>query len=191
MQKKRMNGVVLTLMLGVASVLGAQGHDHDRSPADTGRAARMQRMAAHINKELGLTDDQAAKLKGTFERFEPQRRRIMERQRSIREALRGQLQPGVAANGDSVSRLLDAKQQNRAALVQLGRDADRDLAGFLSPVQRARLEMMRERMMAGRGRMHGGPGRGMHGMHGMDGQGWDHRGGHGGEQHGGDGDGDE
>ena len=123
-------------------------------------------MEAHIKQDLGLTDDQAAKLHATHERFEPQRRKIMERGRAIHEALRGQLQPGVAANADSVTKLLDARQQNRAALMQLGREADKELAGYLTPVQRARLEMKRERIRA-RGRMHG-PG--------MHGHGWGHPG---------------
>jgi Spy/CpxP family protein refolding chaperone len=171
---QKMNGVIVMLLLVVASTLAAQG----KSPTDTGRAARLQRMEDHVRKELGLTDDQAAKLHATRERFEPQRHRIMERQRAIHEGLRSQLQPGVAANADSVSKLLDARQQNRAALVQLGRDSDRELAGYLTPVQRARLEMMREHMMM-HGRMHGPGGmRGMREMRGMGGQGGEQHDGH-------------
>ena len=169
----KMKGTALGMLLIVAPALAAQG----KSPADTGRAAMMQRMEAHVKKELGLTDDQAAKLRATHERFEPQRRKLMERQRAIHEALRGQLQPGVAANADSVSKLLDARQQTRAALVQLGRDGDRELAGYLTPVQRARAEMMHEHMMMRqRMRMHG-PG-GMWGKRGMGEQGGDPHGGH-------------
>jgi Spy/CpxP family protein refolding chaperone len=157
---QKMNGMIVMMLVVAASTLAAQ----HKSPADTGRAAMMQRMEDRVKKELGLTDDQAAKLHATHERFEPQRRRIMERQRALHEALRGQLRPGVAANADSVNKLLDARQQNRAALMQLGRDADRELAGYLTPVQRARLEMMREHMhmMMAHGRMHG-PGPGMRG----------------------------
>src|SRR5882672_8219763 len=129
----RMNGPIFALMLAVTSTLAAQHN----MPADTGHAGMMKRMEDHVRKELGLTDDQAAKLHATHERFEPQRHKIMERQRAIHEALRGQLQPGVAANADSVTKLLDARQQNRAAMIQLGRDADRELAGYLNPVQRA------------------------------------------------------
>jgi Spy/CpxP family protein refolding chaperone len=149
--QEKMYTLVSVLLLVAAPALAAQG----RSPADTGRAAMMQRMEDHVRKELGLTDDQAAKLHATHQRFEPQRRKIMERGRAIHEALRGQLQPGVAANADSVNKLLDARQQNRAAMMQLGRDADRELAGFLTPVQRARLEMMMDHTMMARGRMHG------------------------------------
>jgi Spy/CpxP family protein refolding chaperone len=155
--KKMMNGMAWVLLFVAAPALAAQG----RSPADTGRAARMQRWEAHTRKQLGLTDDQAAKLRATRERFMPQRRDIMQRERAIHEGLRGQLQPGVAANPDSVRKLLDAHMQVRVALTQLDRDQDRDLAAFLTPVQRARIEMMDEHMLMRR--MAGGHGRGMRG----------------------------
>jgi Spy/CpxP family protein refolding chaperone len=122
-----------------------------------------RRMEATIKKDLNLTDDQAAKLHATHDKFEGQRRDLMKRGQGVREALRGQLQPGVAANTDSVKKLLDARQQIMASFAQLGRDMDRELATYLSPVQRARIELLHERMMArGRGMMrdgrHGGPG---------------------------------
>ena len=164
----RMNGIACALLLAVAPALAAQGRDHDRSPSDTGRAARMQRWQGHMRAQLGLTDDQAAKLRATREKFMPQRRDIMQRERAIHQGLRGQLQPGVAANTDSVRKLLDAHMGVRVALAQLDRDQDRELSVFLTPVQRARIEMMYEHMMMRR--MAGGHGRGMRG--GMRGQGW-------------------
>ena len=119
--------------------------------------------------EPGLTDDQATKLHATHEKFFPQRRAAMDKGRAIHEALRGQLQPGVAANADSVRKLLDTWQQSRASMLQLDRDLDKELATYLTPVQRARMLMMREHMMGDRMRGHGegmgdmdGPG-GMHG----------------------------
>lgn len=173
--QKKMKGMALGMLLVAAPALAAQ----HKSPADTGHAAMMQRMETRVKQELGLTDDQAAKLHATHERFFPQHRDVMQRQRALHEALRGQLQPGVAANSDSVRKLLDARQQNLAALMQLGRDLDRDLAAYLTPVQRARVEMMHEHMMM-RMRMHGPGGRGMRGMRGMPGMG-----GQGGDPHGG------
>ena len=153
--KNTMTGIAWVLLFVAAPALAAQG----KMQADTGRAARMQRWEGHMRTELGLTDEQAAKLHATQERFSPQRRDVMQRARAIHEGLRSQLQPGVAANSDSVRKLLDAHQQIRAALAQLDRDQDRELAASLTPVQRARREMMYEHMMM-RGRMHG-PGRGM------------------------------
>lgn len=167
--KTMMNGVAWALLLVAAPALAAQ----HRSPGDTARRAEMrQRLEARVKKDLGLTDDQAAKLRATKDRFQTQRRDVMQRQRAIHEALRGQLQPGVAANADSVRKLLDAGLQGRSALLQLDRDQDKELATYLTPVQRARIEM---RVLHSRHRgMRGGPGRrggheGMGEMRGMQG----------------------
>jgi hypothetical protein len=70
----------------------------------------------------------------------------MVRQRAVLQGLRGQLQPGVAADADSVRRLLDAREQNRDAAMQLDRDEDKEMTAYLSPVQRARYQLMRQRL---------------------------------------------
>ncbi|HUL04040.1 MAG TPA: hypothetical protein VLV16_12505 [Gemmatimonadales bacterium] len=157
-----MKRMAVLLLLAVAPALTAQ------VPRDTaGRKARREefqrRMEATVKKDLNLTDDQAAKLHATQEKFLGQRRDLMQRSRDIGEALRGQLQPGIAANPDSVKKLLDLRQQLWSSRAQLARDMDRELATYLTPVQRARIELLHERMMArGRGMMrggrHGGPG---------------------------------
>src|SRR5258705_325576 len=170
-----MTRMTLVLLLAAVPSLAAQG----KSPADTGRSPDMQRRRdefrqrheARGKQELGLTDDQAAKLHATEQRFMQQRHDLMTRGRAIREGLHGQLQPGVAANGDSVRKLLDARQATRATMAQIDRDQDKEMAVYLTPVQRARYEMMHERMM--RARMHGpgGPGGGMEGPDGHPGHG--------------------
>lgn len=131
-----------------------------QNPADTGSAARRQRREAWVSQALGLTTDQAAKLDATRARFAPQRRALMERRRAILQGLRGQLQPGIAANADSVRKLLDARDQNRGAFAQLQRDEEKEVAGYLSPVQRARLDLLRERFVGMRLRREGRGGRG-------------------------------
>ena len=150
-----MKRIALLLLFAAAPALAAQ------TPADTGRAGRMRQhreefqrqREARLREALHLTDDQAAKLKATEQRFGDQRRAVMERQRTLQQALRGQMQPGVAANADSVRKLLDAHDQNQGALAQLRRDQDREMAGYLTPLQRARLQLMRSRFARlGRGR---------------------------------------
>ncbi len=137
-----MNRIVMLILLAAASGLAAQ------TPADSGPAARLHK-PARWREALGLSDEQAGKLKATQQRFGDQRRTILERQRALSVALRGQLRPGVAANVDSLRKLLDVREQNESALAQLWRDENREMAGYLSPLQRARLQLMRERM-AGR-----------------------------------------
>jgi hypothetical protein len=43
-------------------------------------------------------------------------------------------------------KLLDARQENRAAMLQLERDEDKEIAHYLSPVQLARYQLMRQRL---------------------------------------------
>ncbi len=140
-----MNRIAWLLLL-MPSLVAAQ------NPPDTGSAARRQRREAWVSQALGLTADQTVKLEATRARFAPQRRAIMERARAIRAGLRGQLQPGIAANGDSVRKLLDAREQNRGAFFELQRDEEKEIAGYLSLVQRARLDLLRERFAGTRSR---------------------------------------
>ncbi len=105
-----------------------------------------ERWNVQVRRQLNLTDDQAARLQATENRFFQQRREIMRRQWAVLRGLRGQLQPGVEADADSVRRLMDAREQNRAAIAQLDRDEDRETAAYLSPVQRARYQLMRQRL---------------------------------------------
>ncbi len=131
-----------------ASALAAQ------NPSDTSDAAQTQQLRDQVRerwhqvvrRQLDLKPEQAAKLEGTEDRFAAQRRVIGQRQRGVQEALRGQLQPGVAANADSVRRLMDVRDQNRAALAQLERDEEKEMAGYLTPVQRARYQFLRQRL---------------------------------------------
>ena len=138
----------LLLVLFAASELRAQ------TPPDTGDTPEVlqlqqrirERWNERVRHDLNLTNDQAAKLQATEGRFLERRRDLARSQRGVGEALRNELQPGVAANSDSVRKLMDARQKNRAALAQLDQDEDREIAGYLNPVQHARYQAMREEL---------------------------------------------
>jgi hypothetical protein len=121
-------------------------------PQDTGEAGRLRRQiearfAQRVQQDLGLTADQGAKLRGTQERFGERRRALMRQQLERRRAMDGQMQPGVAANADSVKKLMDGIQAGRGEMLKLEQDEDREMAGYLTPVQRARYQQMREHLM--------------------------------------------
>jgi len=105
-----------------------------------------ERWNTRVRQDLNLSDDQAAKLQGTEQKFTQQRVDLAQRQRAINEGLRGQLRPGVAANSDSVRKLMDARDRNRAALAEIDRNESREVSGYLTPVQQARYQMMREQL---------------------------------------------
>jgi hypothetical protein len=99
-----------------------------------------------VQQELGLTSEQAAKLRATSETYGARRRELRDRERTIKQALWQQLQPGVAANNDSVTRLTDALVELKLTSAQAARDEMRELSRYLNPVQRARLYVMREQL---------------------------------------------
>lgn len=106
-----------------------------------------QRFGAVVQRQLGLSNDQANQLRATEEKFRPRRRAVMREQLLLRLGLQDQMRPGVAANADSVRRLMDGMQANRAALLRLEQEQDQEMSGYLTPVQRARYQMLRERLL--------------------------------------------
>lgn len=122
-----------------------------------------QRFSQRVQQELKLTNDQTAKLRDVQERFGPRRRAVIQQQIQQRRALEDQMQPGVAANQDSVRKLTEGLTAGRMEMVRIQQDENKELAGFLTPVQQARYNMMRERFMNRVGEMRRGR-RGMMGQ---------------------------
>lgn len=127
-------------------------------PADTGEAGRLRRQiedrfAQHVQQQLRLSPDQATKLRATQERYGERRRTLMRQQLERRMALNDQMQPGVAANSDSVRKLMDGLQGGRAEMLKVEQDEDRDMAAYLTPVQRARYQELRRRFLERVGEM--------------------------------------
>ena len=143
-----MRPIVLVALCAVAGQLAAQNPPDSSDQAQTQQLRQrvLRRWRQVVRVQLDLTPDQAAKLQATEDHFAAQRRDMAQRQRAVQDAIRGQLQPGVAANADSLRRLMDARDQNRTALAQLDREEDKEMAGYLSPVQRARYQVMRQRL---------------------------------------------
>lgn len=160
--------LVLTLAVVLAPGLAAQQRDTVAQRGDSAEAGRLRaqiedRFRGRVQEELKLTPDQVTKLRATQERFSDQRRTVMQQQIERRRALDDQMQPGIAANSDSVRKLMDGIQTGRAQMLRIEQDQDREMAGYLSPVQRARYQQMRERFMqrVGELRMQRQQGRGM------------------------------
>ena len=136
-----------SLMLAVApfGVAGAQRADTSSIRGDSLRHRIEERFGARAQKELGLTNEQTAKLRATSQQFGARRGELRNRGERLREALAAQLRPGIAANQDSVAKLTDAMIELRMAEAQTSRDEVKEQSKYLDPVQRARLYVMRER----------------------------------------------
>ena len=137
----------LVLALGLAvlpAVLGAQAGGDSSAQVESIQKQIRQRWHQHIVTQLQLNSDQASQLQATEDKYDGMRRPIQRRQVEIAEELNRQMQPGVAADNDAVTRLLGEREDNRAKLQDLDRQQDREMAGYLTPVQRVRYQRQRE-----------------------------------------------
>ena len=95
-----------------------------------------QRMAAVTRQRLGLNDSQMSQLEQSNARFAPQLTQLIANERETRRQLRMEL-TSPTPNQQHVSTLIDQTinlQKQRVALVEA---EQRDLARFMTPVQRA------------------------------------------------------
>lgn len=131
----------LVILALVASSIAADAQAVTQPPTGNRAALEQQfreRTARLAQQRLGLTDPQLRRLEQTNARFAPQLRQVAAEERDVRRQLRQEMMAGNAANQQHVSDLLDAAirlQKQRIAIVE---SEQKDLAGFLTPVQRAR-----------------------------------------------------
>lgn len=103
------------------------------------------RFAERIRTELDLTDEQAVRLKEVAKENGSRRRELRRRERALSGALERQLDAGAQADQDSVARLTRDLLDLRVEYARTWREEMARLS-FLSPVQRARLMVMRDRL---------------------------------------------
>ena len=100
--------LLIALLAAAGGAVAAQDPDTTRPQAQALRQRIEERFAQRVQEQLGLSDEQAAKLRVTSHDYGERRRKMEARERDLRVALTGQLRPGVAANEDSVARLTKA-----------------------------------------------------------------------------------
>lgn len=140
--------LVLMLLVAVAPASAQDTMPPDPRRADQLRQAIEQRFGERLKEELGLTDEQAGKVRVAMATIAAKRRILQEEEQRLRMALAVQLRPGVAANSDSVAKLVDALTNQRVAFAQSFREEMRELSTILTPVQRGQYLILRDRLMA-------------------------------------------
>jgi hypothetical protein len=105
-----------------------------------------ERFIDRLRTELQLTDTQERHLRDISRVHAARRVELEERQVAIRDALQSQLRPGVAADKDSVQRLLSAMMEARIGYLESFRDELTALTPVLDPVQRAQFFFLRDRV---------------------------------------------
>lgn len=139
--------MLLGALVALASPLKAQDPAGNPLRGEELRRRIEDRFAARVQEELGLNDDQAAKMRVTVRQYFAKRRGLEAEERAVRSAMSGQLRPGVAADQDSVGRLMNAIIDVRQRYVETYRDELKDMSAYLNPVQRAQFFVMRERLL--------------------------------------------
>jgi len=139
----------MALLTLVAAPLAAQqlAPGPGRPRADELRHRVRERFTERVQQQLDLSQDQMSRLRSTVGTFAAERRELETHQRAVRDALAGQLRPGVAASKDSVARLTDSLLALRVRYLESFRAEQQEMAAYLDPVQRARLLVMRERLL--------------------------------------------
>jgi len=144
-----MRGPALCVLLlaAAAGPLAAQA-EHDTLPRSRALRERIeQRFAVRVKEELALSDEQATRLKAIATEYGGRRRELRHRERDLRAALDGQIRDGTASDPDSVARLTRELLDLRVKYAESWREEMDKLSPFLTPVQRARLLVMRERLI--------------------------------------------
>ena len=111
------------------------------------RAQIEERFGQAIRSRLGLNDQQMERLRTVSRANEDRHRDFNQREADMFRAAMDQMKPGVAANQDSLARLLDGIAALRVQRAQSDQQELRELAQFLNPLQRVKLLVMRQQMM--------------------------------------------
>ena len=106
-----------------------------------------EQFVRRIQTEMGLSDEATGRMQRVVASWATRRRALEREEMRLRQALNGQLRPGVAANSDSVGSYVDALNENRVAYAQSFRDEMKELTPILTPVQRGQFQQMRDRLM--------------------------------------------
>jgi hypothetical protein len=138
--------VSVTALAFAVPVAAQQGAGQGRQRAQMVREFE-RRFWGRVVEDLGLTGDQASRLRETVREFSQQRRDLERTERELKQALARQLRPGIAADRDSVARLTDSLLQLKVDYAASFRDEHREVGSYLNPVQQAQLLIVRERLM--------------------------------------------
>jgi hypothetical protein len=106
----------------------------------------MERFMENYRSQAGLTDQQFTQFRDLARQAFEERTEFNRRERALWRALEGQMRPGIAADADSLTALLDRLVNLQDERVQRARSEQQQFAQFLSPVQRAQLTLAIRRL---------------------------------------------
>jgi protein CpxP len=132
----------LAALVLVLSAAAANGQSVQAPTTSANRPALEQQFRERVAKlaqnRIGLSDAQMGQLQQSNARFGPQLNQLAAQEREVRRQLRLELTSGRDPNQQHVSDLLDKSLQLQKQRISIVEDEQKDLARFMTPVQRAR-----------------------------------------------------
>ena len=124
--------------------LPAQGN----APANRAALERQfrQALARVTRRQLGLDNPKMAQLMRVDQRFERQRRSLAQRQRQTRLALRGAMADTSSTAQTTIAQQLDTLLSLERQRIDMLEAEQKELAAFLTPLQRAKYQALQERL---------------------------------------------
>jgi Spy/CpxP family protein refolding chaperone len=129
--------------------MGRGGNQEDPRRAAALEKRFQERLVEIVKQRLNLTDDQASRLRDVASKTEDERRALRRDELTSRFAMRQELLAGDKANEARVAELLEEMPKLERRRVELLEREQRELAKFLSPVQRARYFGLQEELRRG------------------------------------------
>lgn len=125
---------------------------HAQRPAQDGQRrteleqAIRQRMARVLKERVELSDEQMEKVAAVNRKYEERRRMLVEQERDVRIGMRQEVMRSDQPDQERVARLITESIQVQRQRLQLLEDEQKDLAEFMTPVQRARYLAVQEQI---------------------------------------------
>ncbi len=143
-------GMLVAALTGVLDFVVPAAQAQELGPRGGERRSQLearvrQQFARVVKERLDLTDEQLRKLGQTTQRYEERRRLLLQQERDARMGLRQELMAGDdKADQERVARLLDQLVAVQRQRLQIFEEEQRELATFLTPVQRAKFAALQE-----------------------------------------------
>ncbi len=105
-----------------------------------------QRFAGVIQKQLNLSDENARRLASVDRKYEQQRTQLRRDEREARLGLQSALGDSTNVDQAKISQYMDQLTQGQRRRADILEAEQKELATFLSPLQRAKLQGLREQL---------------------------------------------
>jgi hypothetical protein len=141
-----MRALKLAALLAIALTSVVQAQQGQMRQRQRLQQQVMQRYMQSYRQQAGLNEDQFRRFTDLTGRSFSRRAELREQERTLWLALEAQMRPGVAADADSLTKLMGDILDLQVEIAEAERENQEELDDFLTPVQRAQLMLSQRRL---------------------------------------------